>query len=64
MKPEEAEKKYGKEMLEKMVKTGFLDVITVTLNKDGTTDIPDRDYEIAYKAVKHGKKSIHYYEWD
>jgi len=64
MTPKEAEEKYGKLMLEKMIKTGFLDGITVTINKDGTMNVPQKDYDIAYKAVKYGKKSIHPYEWD
>ena len=64
MTPKEAEKKYGKKMLEEMTKTGFLDEITVLLKKDGTIDIPDRDYEIAHRAVKYGRESIHPLEWD
>ena len=62
MKKQEAEKKYGKEMLEKMVKTEYLNNITITMNKDGTTDIPERDYELAYRAVK--GKYISSLEWD
>jgi len=62
MKMEEAEKKYGKEMLEKMKKTGYLSGITVSLCEDGSFDIPERDFAVAYKAAQ-GKK-IHPFEWD
>jgi len=62
MTPKEAEKKYGKEMLEKMRKTGWLDGITMTLNENGEVDVPDSDYDRAYRAAQ-GKK-IHPLEWD
>jgi len=61
MKIKEAEEKYGIEMLVKMRKTGYLDGITVTMNKGGV-DIPERDYEIAYKAAK--GEYINPFEWD
>lgn len=60
--PKEAETKYGKVMLKKMRATGFLSGITMSLNKNGEVDVPDRDYELAYRAAR-GKK-IHPEEWD
>lgn len=62
MTPKEAEEKYGKEMLEKMEKTGFLSGITVTMNDKGEVDVPEQDYDRAYRAAK-GEK-IHPLEWD
>lgn len=62
MTPKEAELKYGKERLELMVKTGWLDGITVTSNTKGEIDVPASDYDRAYRASL-GKK-IHPMEWD
>lgn len=62
MTPKEAKEKYGEEVLEKMIKTGWLDGITTTLNKDGIINIPDEDYERAYRAAK--GEYIHSLEWD
>ena len=55
-------KKVGKKMWDKMCATGWLDGITVSLNPDGTTDIPESDIERAYRAA-HGER-ITAWEWD
>lgn len=60
MTPKEADQKYGKENIEKMKKTGWLDGITVSLNEKGEIDVPEEDYERAFKAVYN--KPI--YDWD
>ena len=62
MIPKEAEQKYGKEMLEKMRKTGFLDGITVSLLPNGEADVPESDYDRAFRAAQ-GQK-IHPLDWD
>ena len=62
MNQKEAEEKYGKETLEKMLKTGWLDGITITRLPNGEIDVPESDYDRAYRALK-GEK-IHHYEWD
>lgn len=62
MTPKEAEKFYGKDMLKKMRKTGWLDGITVSLNDKGEIDVPESDYDRAFRAVK--KKKIGAFEWD
>ena len=54
MTPKEAEKKYGKEMIEKMKRTGYLDGITISFTNKGEPDVPDEDYERAYRAAKGG----------
>ncbi len=51
MTPKEAEKKYGKEMIKKMEATGLLDGITITFNEYGEPEVPDIDYERAYRAA-------------
>ena len=60
MKETEAIRKYGKETYQKMCK--FMNGITVSLDKDGEVDIPERDLELAYKQL-HGYK-MHPFEWD
>jgi len=55
-------KKYGKKMAAKMKKSSYLEGITVSIDKNGKMDIPERDIEIAYKDVT-GKK-ISDAEWD
>lgn len=62
MTPKEAIQKYGPEMLEKMRNTGWLDGITVSLNENGEIDIPNSDYDRAYRAAKGEKVSN--IEWD
>lgn len=59
---EEVEKKYGKELAEKMKKSGYLVGNTVTITEGGKIDIPERDIDLAYRDVT-GKK-IHESEWD
>lgn len=62
MNQKQAEKKYGKEMLKKMEATGYLDGITISLTKDGEVDVPESDYERAYrKAI--GQK-MNQLDWD
>lgn len=62
MTPKEAEEHYGKEMLKKMRDTGWLDGITATMNEKGEVDIPNSDYERAFRAAK--REKIGAFEWD
>ena len=54
--------KYGAEMMKKMDRTGYLSGITCTINKDGSFEIPQEDFDRAYRAAK-GEK-INPEEWD
>ncbi len=45
---DEVEKKYGKELADKMSKSEWLCGITVTMLPDGRADIPESDIENAY----------------
>ena len=54
-------KKYGKNLVNKIRKSGALRGITIAI-RNGKEDIPERDIELAIKQVK-GKK-ISSYEWD
>lgn len=56
------EKKYGKEIAEKIKKSPLLRGITVSLREDGKIDIPERDIELAYKDIM--GKHIQPWEWD
>lgn len=62
MNKKEIEKKYGKKLAAKIFKSGYMERITVTMNPDGTTNIPERDVELALKDVK-GER-IGNEEWD
>ena len=59
---EEVEKKYGKELADKMRKSKYLQGITVELTEEGKVDIPEGDIRLAYKDVL--GKPIHFLEWD
>lgn len=59
---EEVEKKYGKEIADKMNKSKYLHGITVELTEDGKVDIPEGDIMLAYKDVM--GKPIYCEEWD
>lgn len=58
---EEARVRYGEQMFDKMLATGYLDAITVCM-KDGVVYTPERDFELAYRAAQ--GKPIHPEEWD
>jgi hypothetical protein len=58
----EVEKKYGKELSDKMSKSQYLECITVTLAFDGTWDYPERDIDLAYRDIM--KLPISSLEWD
>jgi hypothetical protein len=58
----EAIKKYGSETWAKMSESGWLDGITVTIGKNGETDIPQSDLDRAYRAIQ--GKPIHPLDWD
>jgi hypothetical protein len=66
----EAVEKYGKDMLKKMGKTGYLDCVAGIVLPDGQLAIPERDYELACRAVKicarlaTAGERIHPEEWD
>lgn len=53
---------FGKEMSDKMKKTGYLDGITCEMDENGQLLIPRSDIDRAYRAAK-GEK-IHPEEWD
>jgi hypothetical protein len=53
---------FGKEMSDKMKKTGYLDGITCEMDETGQLLIPRSDIDRAYRAAK-GEK-IHPEEWD
>ena len=59
---EEVEKKYGKEIADKMSKSKYLRGITIELTKEDKVDIPEGDIRLAYKDVMN--MSIHFLEWD
>ena len=58
----EAVEIYGKSMLKKMRKTGYLDCVTGIVLPTGETAIPERDYELAYRAATGDR--IDSEEWD
>ena len=58
----DVEKKYGKEIADKMAKSEYLMAITVRKRSDGEIDIPERDIYLAYKDVV--GKPIHPFEFD
>ncbi|MEK6889076.1 MAG: hypothetical protein AABW80_03120 [Nanoarchaeota archaeon] len=59
MKQEELEKKYGKAIIKKIIREGYLNGCTVGINQDGTDDI----YEIDIINVIKEMKGIPY-AWD
>jgi len=62
MKIPELKQKYGKKIMEKILKDGYLDGCTIIINEDGTEDIPEEDIIRAIKEIK-GEK-IGSFEWD
>lgn len=48
---EQVEIEFGKELSERMKKSKYLQGITMTMNDDGTTDIPESDIACAYKDI-------------
>ena len=60
MKENEAIRKYGEKNYKKMCK--YMEAITVSVDKDGKIDIPERDLELAYRQTKGYKP--HWSEWD
>lgn len=59
---DEVEKKYGKNISNKMKKSRYLCGVTCTVREDGVFDFPERDIELAYKDVI--GKPILEGEWD
>ena len=62
MKKEELRKKYGKKLINKILKERYLDGCTISINKDGSENIPESDIRIAIRAIR-GEK-IGSFEWD
>ena len=58
----EVEKKYGKEIADKMSESQYMHCITMLVRPNGESDIPERDIDLAYRDVK--KHYIHPCEWD
>lgn len=56
------EQKYGKKLINKIMKMGYFYGCTITINKDGTEDIPEEDVITAIKEMK--KEKIDDFEWD
>ncbi len=60
MNIKQLEEKYGKKLISKIIKEGYLDGCTIVINKDGSTkDIPEEDIINAIKEMK-GLP----YDWD
>jgi hypothetical protein len=47
----EVERKYGKEIADKMRSSQYLKVITVCLTEDGEVDIPESDIRNAFRET-------------
>ncbi len=62
MKIPKLEQKYGKKLIDKVLKGKYLEGCTVIISKDGTEDIPEGDIIRAIKEIK-GEK-INPFEWD
>jgi hypothetical protein len=62
MKTLKLEEKYGKQLINKILREGYLRGCTIIINKDGTEDIPEEDIIRAIKEIK-GQK-INAFEWD
>jgi len=52
MNKKEIIKKYGEKLLNEISEAGYLDGITVSINKDGEVDISEDDIIIAIKMLK------------
>jgi len=59
MKRKDLEKKYGKKLIDKIFKEGYLEGCTMGINEDGTDDIYEIDIINAIKEIK-GLP----YDWD
>ena len=56
------EQKYGKKLINEIMKKGYLEGCTLVINKNGIEDIPEEDIIRAIKEIK-GEK-IGALEWD
>ena len=54
--------KYGKEIWDKMIDTGWLDGITCRVTSDGKLNIPQHNIDCAYRAAT--GKHISHLEYD
>ncbi len=62
MKKKEIIKKYGENILNEISEAGYLDGITISVDKNGDVDIPEGDIILAIRA--HNGKRIHHGDWD
>ncbi len=62
MKKKEILKKYREKLINEISEAGYLDGITVAIDKNGGIDIPESDIIRAIREYN-GKK-IHHREWD
>ncbi len=62
MNKQELYKKYGKKLMDKIFKEGYLDGCTIAIYPDGTEDIPESDIRLAIKQIK--GIPISPFEWD
>ena len=62
MKKKEIIKKYGEKILNEISEAGYLDGITIAIDKNGEVDIPESDIILAIR-IYNGKK-IHHGDWD
>jgi len=62
MKLPELKQKYGKELIDKILKGGHLEGCTITINEDGTENIPEDDIIRAIKDIN--REKIGSFEWD
>lgn len=58
----EVVEKYGVEIAEKIKQSGWLDCITCYMNEEGEGVIPQRDIDIALRAIN--GEEIGAWEWD
>lgn len=59
---EQVVERYGKDVAEKIKQSGWLDGITCYMNEEGVAVIPQRDIDVALKAIR--GEEIGDLEWD
>jgi len=59
---EQVVERYGKDVADRMAKSRWLDCITCYMNEEGVAVIPQRDIDIALRAIN--GEEIGDWEWD
>ena len=62
MNKKEMFEKYGEKILNEISEAGYLDGITVGVDKNGEVDIPEEDIILAIR--RHNGEKIGSFEWD